>query len=77
MLTCPVETARSMSGCLMSEPLLCTTISSLPPVAFFTSSANCLTLIVWNSPSLYGVGMSHLVCATAARGRAHEHRGCK
>ena len=51
MLTWPVDTARMMSGCLMSEPLECTTISSLPPVAFFTSSTKATTLRVWNSPS--------------------------
>jgi hypothetical protein len=66
MLTWPVDTARSMSGCLMSEPFECTTMSSRPSVAFFTSSAKDLTLRVWNSPSEYGVGMSHLVCACAA-----------
>jgi hypothetical protein len=65
MFTWPVDTARRMSGCLMSEPLECTTISSLPPVALLTSSTNILTLRVWNSPSEYGVGMSHLVCASA------------
>ncbi len=56
-----------MSGCLMSEPFECTLISSLPPVAFFTSSTNSRTLRVWNSPSEYGVGMSHFVCACALK----------
>ena len=51
MFTWPVDTARRMSGCLISEPLECTLMSTAPPVFFFTSSANGLTLRVWNSPS--------------------------
>ena len=51
MLTCPVDTARRMSGCLMSEPFECTVMSIAPLVFFFTSSVNSLTLRVWNSPS--------------------------
>ena len=52
MLTWPVDTARRMSGCLMSEPLECTVDVELRRRSlFFTSSANCLTLRVWNSPS--------------------------
>ena len=64
MFTWPVDTARRMSGCLMSDWLECTVMSSAP-VFFFTSSANWRTLRVWNSPSEYGVGMSHFVCASA------------
>src|SRR5262245_9529963 len=71
MLTWPVDTARSMSGCLISEPLVCIVISSCPPEALFTSATKRLTLRVWNSLSLYGVGMSHFtVCAGAAEAQA-------
>src|SRR5512147_2414618 len=68
--TCPVCTARLISGCLIIEPLLCTVIESLPPVALATSAANWTTFLVWKLPSGYGVGMSHLVCAWAAPQRA-------
>ena len=51
MLTWPLDTARRMSGCLMSDPAVCSVMSSPPLVACFTSSANCLMLRVWNSPS--------------------------
>src|SRR5688572_16145616 len=61
--TWPVCTARLISGCLISEALLCTVICSLPPLA--TSSANWRAFLVWKVPSEYGVGMSHLVCAKA------------
>src|SRR5690349_19836321 len=70
MATWPVEIARRMSGCLMSEPAECTVMSTAPPVFFFTSSTKALTLRVWNSPSAYGVGMSHLVWACAAAVKA-------
>src|SRR5436309_2728232 len=56
MFTWPVETARRMSGCLISEPFECTVMSSAPSVAFFTSSTNARTLRVWNSPSEFDVG---------------------
>ena len=49
--TWPVETARSMSGCLMSDWFACTLMSIWPAVAFFTSSMNCLMLTVWKLPS--------------------------
>ena len=44
---CPVWTARLISLPLNSEPPPWTTISSLPPVAMPTASANSLPFWVW------------------------------
>src|SRR5581483_10165723 len=63
--TCPVWTARLISGILIREPFECTVIVSLPPVALATSSANCTTFLVWKFVSGYGVGMSQRVWAAA------------
>jgi len=49
--TWPPRTAFLISGCLNSDPALCTLMSSLPLVAAFTSSAKCLMLTVWNVES--------------------------
>src|SRR3954470_20976458 len=67
--TRPVWIERLISGFLISDEALCTVMSILPPVFFFTSSANWRTFLVWNSESAYAVAMSHLVCAPAAIGR--------
>jgi hypothetical protein len=40
MGTWPPRTAFLISGCLNSEPLEWILMSSLPPLVFFTSSAN-------------------------------------
>src|SRR5436305_969090 len=60
-----------MSGCLISVPFACTVMSSLPSVPRLTSSTKRLTFSVWNSLSLYGVGMSHFwACAVFIAHRA-------
>ena len=46
MGTRPRRTVFLISGCLISEPALCTVISNSPPVAVFTSSANSMMLTV-------------------------------
>ena len=43
----PVWMARLISGCLNSDAPECTVITSLPPVAAFTSAANCSRFLVW------------------------------
>jgi len=62
----PDCTARLISLALNSEPLGCTVILSLPPVAASTSLANCWMFSVWKLLAGYGVGMSQVVWACAA-----------
>src|SRR6185503_5789170 len=64
--TSPSRTARRCSGPLKpSWPPALTVISTLPLVAFFTSSAKRIAFLVWKLPSGQTVERSHLVCAAA------------
>src|SRR6476619_4581361 len=64
--TSPSRTARRCSGPLKpSWPPALTVISTLPLVAFLTSSAKRIAFLVWKLPSGQTVERSHLVCAAA------------
>src|SRR6185503_8096700 len=53
------------TGSSPSWPPALTVISTLPLVAFFTSSAKRIAFLVWKLPSGQTVERSHLVCAAA------------
>src|SRR5262249_46637918 len=71
---CSVCTARLISLALNSDAFECTVILSFPPVALSTSATNWAMFSVWKLVGGYAVGMSHFVCALAAKASAAPTR---